>query len=159
MPDITNAEQARASFESAREEFRQLILGLSSEEWNRKSDNRGWTNSQLCWHLAFGAGIGTRSTVNRLRKNQNMSPPAPLMAVLNLVSLWMVRIRARGATPESVCAFFDEGYAKTLDMIDTVGDDEWGTSAEFLGQPMTVGGAFGLLAQHIAEHGAEMRRS
>ena len=120
MSEITNAEEALAALESGREAFRELVLGLSEDEWNRRSNNAGWTNRQLCWHIAFGAGAGTR-TVARLRQNKGMNPPAPLMALFNVASLWMVRIRSRNATPESVLAFFDEGFAVTKGMIDTVG--------------------------------------
>ena len=158
MSEITNADGAHAALEEARAEFRELVLSLSSEEWSRKSSNGGWSNGQLCWHMAFGAGAGGQS-VSRLRQNKGMNPPAPLMAVFNLASLWMVRIRSRGATPDSVLAFFDEGYAKTVKLIDTIEDDEWGNGGVFLGEPMTVGGTFGFMRTHVREHTAEMRRS
>ena len=81
------------------------------------------------------------------------------MAVLNVFSLWLVRIRSRGATPDSVLAFFDERLAATRGVIDTIADDEWGNGAVFLGEPMTVGNSFGFLREHITEHAAEMRRN
>lgn len=157
MAEITNAEEARAELDQARQEFRDLVLGLSSEEWNRKSKNAGWTNSQLCWHVALTASGGTLR-VSRLRQNKGMKPPGPLMAVLDIVSLWLVRIRSRGSTPDSVLAFFDERLAMTRGVIDTVADDEWGNGAVFLGEPMTVGSSFGFLREHINDHAAEMRR-
>lgn len=157
MSEITNAEEARASMESARDEYRALVLGLSEDEWNRRSNNAGWTNGQLCWHIAFGAGAGDRS-IARLRQNKGMTPPGPLMAVFNLMSLWMVRIRSRNATPESVLAFYDEGYSKTLKLIDDIADDEWSNGGLMFGNPMTVGGAFGFLQDHMDEHAGEMRR-
>ena len=157
MSGITNADEARAALEQGREEFRELVLGLSSEEWNRKSDNAGWTNGQLCWHIAFGAGAGGR-TIDRLRENKGFSPPAPLMAVFNFMSLWMVRIRSRGTTPESVLAFFETGYSASLALVDSVTDDEWGNGGIVFGDRMTVGSAFGFLKDHVAEHAAEMRR-
>ena len=157
MAEITNATEAREALEAGREAFRELVLGLSSEEWDRKSNNAGWSNRQLCWHIAFGAGAGG-NTVSRLRQNKGMNPPGPLMAVFNFASLWMVRIRSRGATPESVLAFFDEGYAKTVNLVDTVGHDEWSNGGVFLGEPMTVGGAFEFMGKHVEEHAAEMAR-
>ncbi len=157
MPDITNAEEARAELEQAREAFRELVLGLSDDEWKRKSNNAGWTNSQLCWHIALTAA-GGKIRVSRLRQNKGMNPPAPLMAVLNLISLWLVRIRSRGATPESVLALFDEGYSVTRGLIDTVEADEWNNGGVFLGESMTVGNSFSFLGGHIADHAAEMRR-
>ncbi len=157
MAEITNADEARAALEAGREAFRELVLGLSSEEWTRKSRNAGWTNGQLCWHIAFGAGSGDLR-VSRLRQNRGLNPPGPLMALLHLSSLWIVRIRSRGATPESVLALFDEGYAKTAAVVDTVQADEWGKGAEFLGEPMTVGSAFEFIQGHVDEHAAEMRR-
>ena len=157
MSEITNADEARAALEQAREQFRELVQGMSSGEWNRKSNNAGWNNGQLCWHIAFGAGAGGQA-VSRLRNNKSMNPPAPLMAVFNLASLWMVRIRSRGATPESVLAFYDEGHAKSLKLIETINDDEWENGGTFLGEPMTVGGVFNFGREHVTEHSAEMRR-
>ena len=157
MSEITNADEAQAELDQARERFRELVLGLSSEEWNRKSNNAGWTNGQLCWHIAFTASGGTLR-VSRLRQNKGMKPPGSLMAVLNLMSLWIVRIRARGATPESVLAFFDERFALTQGVIETIGDDEWGNGGVFLGEAITVGSSFEFLGKHITEHAAEMRR-
>lgn len=157
MAEITEADEAHAELDQAREEFRELVLGLSSEEWNRKSDNAGWTNAQLCWHLAFTASGGTLR-VSRLRQNKGMKPPTLLMAALNVLSLWMVRIRSRGATPESVLDVFDERLTMTRGVIDTIGDSEWSNGGEFLGEPMTVGNSFGFLRGHIGEHAAELRR-
>ena len=157
MAEITNAEEAHAELDQAREEFRALVQGLSDEAWNRKSNNAAWTNGQLCWHIAFTASGGTLR-VARLRQGKDMQPPGPLMAVLNMLSLWLVRIRSRGATPDSVLAFFEERLAMTRGMIDTVADDEWDNDGVFLDQQMTVGSSFGFLREHVSEHAAEMRR-
>ena len=158
MSEITNADEARASLEEARERFREVVLSLSDDEWTAKSNNGGWTNGQLCWHMAFGAGAGS-NTISRLRQNKGLNPPAPMMAMFNVFSLWMVRIRSRNATPESVLAFFDKGHAGTVKLVDTVGDDEWGNGGVFLGEHMTVGGAFGFMRDHVEEHTGELRRS
>ena len=157
MAEITNADQARAVLDASRDQFRALVQGLSDVEWSRRSDNAGWTNGQLCWHIAYTSGSGDLR-VSRLRESKGMNPPAPIMALLHLVSLWIVKTRSRGATPESVLALFEENLAKTASVVDTVGDDEWEKGAEFLGQPMTVGSAFRFIEDHIAEHSAEMRR-
>lgn len=157
MTKIMNAAEARAELDEAREAFRELVLGLSSEEWVRKSSNAAWTNGQLCWHVAFTASGGTLR-VPRLRQQRNMNPPAPLMAILDLLSVWLVRIRSRGATPESVLALFDERLAATRGMIDTVADDEWDHGAMFFGERLTVGASFGLEREHVQMHADEMRR-
>ena len=157
MAEITNADEARTVMAASREQFSELILGMSSEEWNRTSNNGGWNNGQLCWHIAFGAGAGAR-TVARLRQNKGLDPPAPLMAIFNLLSLWLVRVRSRGATPESVLAYFDQGHGQTLKLVDGIRDDEWSNGATVLGEHVTVGGAFVSLQEHLDEHAAEMRR-
>ena len=157
MAEITNADEARAALEQARSDFRELVAGLSDEEWGRKSDNAGWTNGQLCWHIAFTAG-GGELRVSRLRENKGMNPPGPLMGFLHFTSEWIVRIRSRGATPQSVLEYFDERYAKTVATVDSVADDEWGNGAEFLGQMTTVGSSFNFIGEHIDEHSSEMRR-
>lgn len=157
MSEVTNADEARAALEQAREEYRELVLGISEEEWNRQSNNAGWTNGQLCWHIAFGVGAGGQS-LSRLRKNKGMNPSTPLMAVINFASVWYVRIRSRGATAESVLALFDEGQSKMQRLADGIGDDEWGNGGVVLGQETTVGGVFAFPSEHISEHAAEMRR-
>ncbi len=157
MAESTNAQAAHTELDQAREEFRELVLGLSGEEWDRQSLNAGWTNGQLCWHIALTASGGTLR-VSRLRQNKGMKPFGPLMAVLNVFSLWLVRIRSRGATPDSVLAFFDERLAMTRGTIDTIADDEWNNGGIFLGEQMTVGNSFGFLRNHIGEHAGELRR-
>lgn len=157
MSEITNADEARAIMEEARQSYRELVQGLSANEWNRPSNNGGWTNGQLCWHIAFGAGLSD-NTISRLRRNKAMNPPGPIMKVFDFISLWIVRIRSRGATPESVLARFDRGYGKTFKLIDTIADDEWGKGGVVLGDHMTVGGAFRFLGEHVAEHAAEVQR-
>ncbi|MDE2745564.1 MAG: DinB family protein [Chloroflexota bacterium] len=157
MTEITNADEARAAIAQARAEFRELVQGLSDAEWGRKSHNSGWTNGQLCWHIAFTAG-GGGMRVSRLRQGKGFDPPGPLMAVLHLLSEWIVRIRSRGATPATVLALFDETCTRTETAIDTVADDEWGNSGVFLGETISVGDAFGFIGGHVAEHAAEMRR-
>ena len=157
MAEITNAEEAHAELDQAREAFRELVQGLSDAEWSRKSNNAAWTNAQLCWHVAFTASGGTLR-VSRLRQNKGMQPPAALMAAANVFSEWLVRIKARGATPDSVLALFDERLAATRGMIDTIADDEWDNGGVFLGEPTTVGSSFRFLREHIADHASEMRR-
>ena len=157
MAEITNGEEAHAELDQAREEFRELVQGLSNEEWNRQSRNASWTNAQLCWHVAFTASGGTLR-VNRLREHKGMNPPGPLMAVLDVVSEWLVRLRSRGATPDSVLDLFEARLSLTRGMIDTVAEDEWGNGAVFLGAPMTVGNSFGFVREHISDHAAQMRR-
>ena len=157
MSEITNAEQARAALEQTRADFRELVLGLSEDEWNRHSNNAGWTNGQLCWHIAFGVGAGER-TVTRLRQNKGLDPPGPLVAIFNFLSLWLVRIRSRGANPESVLTFFDQGHGRTLNLVDGIRDDEWDNGGVVLGEHLTVGGSFVGLQEHLDEHAAEMRR-
>ncbi|MCY3567682.1 MAG: DinB family protein [Chloroflexi bacterium] len=157
MAEVNNAQEAHAELDRAREEFRELVLGLSGEEWDRTSDNAAWTNAQLCWHLAFTASGGTLR-VPRLRRNRDFEPSAALMAVLNPVSMWMVRIRSRGATPDSVLDLFDERLAMTRETIETIGDGEWNNGGVFLGTPTTVGSSFGFVREHVSEHAAEMRR-
>ncbi len=157
MTEITTAEAAHAELDQAREAFRELVGGLAESEWKRTSNNAGWTNGQLCWHIALTASGGTMR-VSRLRENKDVQPPGPLMAVLHLFSLWLVRIRARRATPASVLAFFDQRLAKTRAAIDTIADDEWGNGGVVLGERTTVGDSFRFLRDHISEHAAELRR-
>ena len=157
MSEVTNADEARAALEESRDTFRELVQGLSSDEWNRQSKNAGWTNAQLAWHIAFGVGASGGS-VKRLRQNKGLNLPGPLNWLFGFVSLWMVRIRSRGATPESILAFYDVGHSKSLKLADSVQDGEWGNGGIFFGEPMTVGESFHFPRDHIAEHAAEMRR-
>lgn len=157
MEVVTNAEEARASLEAAHERFSALVLGLSDEEWDLESHNDGWTNGQLCWHIAWGTEQSVRFIL-RLSRNRGIDPPAPLMSIFDFLSLWMVRFRSRNATPQAVLTRFNRGWQTTLDLADQIGSDEWGNGATVHGTQMTVGDGFARLQDHVEEHAAEMRR-
>ena len=157
MSEITNAEQARASLERAREDYRDLVLGLSSEGWNRQSDSPGWKNKHICWHIAWAAEAG-EGFILRLRERKGIPSSQLFMAIFDVLQLWMVRVRARSATPESVLAQFERGYGRMFVLADNVGDDEWDNGAMVQGEYMTVGGGFGRVQTHIDEHAPDVRR-
>jgi DinB superfamily len=47
-------EDLRATLESARSTFHALVDALSEEDLRRRSNNPGWTNGQVLFHMAFG---------------------------------------------------------------------------------------------------------
>jgi hypothetical protein len=47
-------EDLRATLEAARSTFHALTGSLSDEDLRRRSNNPGWTNGQILFHMAFG---------------------------------------------------------------------------------------------------------
>ncbi len=48
------ANQILSELETSRAEFHELLTAVAGDAWNRPSQNRGWTNGQVLFHIALG---------------------------------------------------------------------------------------------------------
>ena len=151
-------EELRELLEGKRAELHGLIDGLGAAEFERKVPGSAWNARQLAWHIGFSPRFFTRS-IGSVRQGKNSGPPAWLFSLLEPVGALVPKMQARGATPQSVGAMFDEGTAEVLELLDGIREEEWERSALVLGQPATLEGVFREFAGHAEEHLAELRKA
>ena len=155
---MSEQEEIRELLERTREDYRELVAGLSAADWRRKAPGQSWTNGQLCFHIAGGVGMISQSA-NRLRGNKGVNPPAPLMPLLNLASAAVVRLMSRSATPDSVRKTYEDGHQRALAVLEQVQDNEWRNGAMHLGRQTTVEDSFRYIREHFEEHRATIQRA
>ncbi len=151
-------EDLRQLLEGKGTELHELIDGLGAADFERKVPGSSWNVRQLAWHTAFGPGFFV-GAIGSVRQGKNSGPPAWLFSLLEPVAGLLPKMRAGGATPQSVGATFDENNAKVLQLLDGIRDEEWERSALVLGQPVTMEGIFRECADHTEEHLAELRKA
>jgi hypothetical protein len=147
-------ESLRAEIEQTRQGYHALLRSLTPEELRRTSGNPAWTVGQLMWHLAWNVGFVSGS-VERARRGRNFSPPTWITDPLNAQ---MTRWGARRATKRSVAEKYDAGHVKVLAELDTIQDDEWDNGSRIFGRYRTVADHFHTVAEHFAEHSADIAK-
>jgi hypothetical protein len=151
-PSAVNREAVRAEIEAARTGFHELLASLSPDDFKKKSANSGWSNGQLCWHIAWAIGF-LPGGVQRSRTGKNLNLPRGLYNVINPI---YTRWSARGATPEKVARSYDDAHAKLLATLETIRDDEWDKGAKIAGTYETVADQYKIPMSHLEEHRADI---
>lgn len=155
---IADREELRALIEGKRAELHELIDGVSAADFERRVPGSSWNVRQLAWHIAFAPRFFT-GAIGSVRQGKDSGPPAWLFSLLEPVAGLLPKMRAGGATPQSVGQAFDEGSADVLALLDGVRDEEWERSGAVLGQTVTLEGIFREFAEHSEEHLAELRKA
>ena len=142
----------RNELESTRAAFHALLDSLSEADWKKKSANAAWSVGQLMWHLGFGMDFFPRA-IEYCRKGTGPNPPAFVIGIGNVM---ITRFGSRGATPRSASEKYDEGNAKLLSLLDSIGDDEWSKSARIYQNDYTIAKLFPEVTVHFREHEADI---
>lgn len=144
--------------EASRQAFHTLLNTIPAADWRRKSIATAFTVAELFEHIVHGIEL-IPDEVEAIRKGKNyLNFPAWFTSKVNL---WMTRRAARQATPQSMARRYDAAYARALELLDTVRDDEWHQGAHFFGEGYwTMEFVFrGNITVHFEEHGAQIRES
>lgn len=152
---MADRDAIRNELMDTRTAFHQLLDSLSPADWKRRSGNAAWTVGQLMWHLAWGAGF-IPTGVENAKKGRGFNPPAFIADRLNVLA---TRWGSRKATPRTVAPKYDAAHAKILAALDGVQHDEWTKGARNFGEYMTIEALFHSVAEHLDEHGRDIRRA
>jgi hypothetical protein len=144
----------RAELAAARAAFHQLLLDIPDAAWREKALGSAWTVREEMWHIAWGARL-----LLDLAKNARRGVGFPLAVgfVADRLNLIYTRLRAKGATPRSIAAKYDDCHNKALGMLASVQDEEWGKSVWVLGQQQTVEQLLRAIPHHSEEHADRIR--
>lgn len=146
-------ESIRQGLEATRAAYHELLASLSADDWRSKSGNPHLTVKQLMWHIAWAMGWISRS-VDAVKRGRGLGVPRFLIDPGRLLAMrWL----ARGATPEAAARAYDAGHTALLQRLDALRDEDWARSARRFGEVRSVEWYFRHVAEHFAEHAADVR--
>ena len=122
-----------AELAAAQAEFHAILASLSDEAWRKRSNNPGWTNGEIVFHMAIGFFLlPFLLPLIRLAGRLPRGATKPFAAVLNLsttpfnwVNAFGPRIGGRLLRRRTLGNTYDRVIARTLRTIDRIRDDEW----------------------------------
>ena len=147
--------QIASEVEQWRAEFHRLVDRIEPNAWEAPSGNTGWKVRQVVGHLAAQPD-GSVRLVGVARSGKTMLKGVPHQ-LLDLISLWLVRLTRRGLTPEGARARYDAGHRRLTALLAAVGDGEFGSAGVAFGQSITVADAFRELGHQVDAHSAEVQ--
>jgi ubiquinone/menaquinone biosynthesis C-methylase UbiE len=141
---------------AARVGFQALLGGLTDADLRSPSGNPAWTNGAVLTHLVWSLELLPREVAGA-RKGQGMfNFPPPLRDLLNA---WGTRLAARDQTLSRLRQRYETAFTGALATLDGVSDDELHLGARFWSEGFRdVAGLYAAQADHVSEHGADIRR-
>ena len=155
MPSIA---EARAALDASREEYRELIGGMSEADLARRPPGSEWDNRQIAWHLAFLSNRIAR-TAPRIRSGRGMDPPKLVWKAMGVGFDLYAALSGRRAKRERLLAWYEEGHEAGTALLADAAEEEWERSAPWLGGRASLADQFAFLRGHFEEHAADLRRS
>lgn len=154
-------EEIRAELEDTRRAYHALIELLIEEDWDKPSGNPAWTVGQLMVHMTFAPRM-VPADVSLIRRGGWM-PKLPAF-LFNWSNVLMTRWAARKESLGTVGALYDAAHQRALDLLDTIGEDEWSLSREYpdwdpaLSGTVTIERLFHYLTDHFEVHAKQVRQ-
>ncbi len=133
MQHERRSEALRAMLESSRVSFHSLLDSLSDEDLHRRSNNPGWTNGEVLFHIVF-AFMLIPKLVPLLRLWGRLPARysrvfAHLLNGATPVFNWINAIGARGGgkiyTRDRIRMKYDRVHLSILRKLDAIPNDEW----------------------------------
>jgi len=129
----TRRARLRSDLEAARQEFHDMVASTSVQSWAKPSDNPGWTNGQLLFHVLLGfilvhplAGIlvlfGHLPPIYSRIFAAILNFSTPLFNLINAVG---PRAGARLLGRAGLIRKFDQAHRAILERLDRVRPTDW----------------------------------
>lgn len=159
--------ELRLELESLRAEFHELLDSLSDEDVRRRSNNPGWTNGQILFHMTFALMLlRILAPMVRLWARLPRWCSRAFAGTLDFgtpLFNWFNELGARGGgrvySGERVARRFDAAHRSTMRMLDRIKDDEWQAGMYYpsrwdplFGSYMTLEDVFRYPARHFRFH-------
>jgi|GEM_PF-683341 len=142
----------RAELDATHAAFHRLLDSLDESEWRQPSGDPAWTVGEQLAQAAAELALVPR-TVAAARTGRDFSPPQA-RGVTRAINTRTTRQMVRHATPQSVRAKYDAGYAAVCAALDAMGDADWERGATFFGAYQTVADVFRRVPTDFAGHAA-----
>jgi hypothetical protein len=177
MSDSTEVQplkdDLRATLESARSTFHMLIESISEDDLRRKSNNPGWTNGQILFHMAFGFIL--LPSLVRMIRFWALFPTGysrPFAAVLdastpafNWINGLGPRFGARVYSGPALARKYDRTHARILKILDSTRPQDMALGMHYpkrwdplFDGYLTLERLFRYPADHLRSHVAQLSR-
>lgn len=162
VPVTDQQELLRLELEETRTAYHALLLEISEEEYRNPSVNPAWKIGELLYHIITAVRFLPQD-VRLIRSGRMFTPPAWLF---NFFNVWFTRIVGRRQNRASLAAEYDRCHQIVLDILQSIGEDEWQLSADYPdvggamdGSRRSLADMFYYLTEHYQEHAADIRQS
>ncbi len=142
----------RADLAATHAAFHHLLDSLDEAEWRQPSGDPAWTVGEQLAQAADELALVPRS-VAAARTGRDFSPPQA-RGVTRAINERTTRQMVRQATPQSVRAKYDAGYAAVCGALDGMDDADWEHGATFFGEYQTVADVFRRVKTDFERHAA-----
>ena len=155
-------ESLRVELETTRQGFYALADSLSPEDWTKPTPNPAWNVGEMMFHITVAPRFLSEDLRMIRYLGRTLYPPG---FIFHRFNKWYTRHGARQYTLATIKQAYDKAHARTLQALDSVGDDEWHKSARYPGwDPMlsgtvTIEQLFHYVSRHFEAHAAEIRQS
>ena len=152
----------RNELEETRAAYHNLLATLSPGDWQRKSDNPGWTVGELMYHITMAHEFLPPEARWIVHRRPRFPVPASIFNPLNML---YTRLMARRYSARTIGRKFDREHKRVLDLLDSLSAEQlqMGTTYPNIGRSLpggfrTIEEMFHYLTQHFHEHAAEIER-
>jgi hypothetical protein len=165
-------EHLRSDLEAAQQEFYDMVASISEQSWAKPSDNPGWTNGQLLFHVLLGfilvlplAGImvffGHLPAVCSRIFAAILNFSTPLFNRINAVG---PRAGASLVGRAGLINRFDQVHGAILERLDRVRPGDWPLAMHYptrwdprFKTPMHIEDLFRYPVEHLRHHRHQLR--
>lgn len=153
-------ENIRRELEETRHEFHQLLAEIAEKDLDRPSLNPAWTIREVLYHMSL-APRNLPSDVRLIRKLKWV-PKIPA-GPFNRMNDFMTRRGARGLDKITLGKKYDQAHASTLQVLESVKNDEWQLGADYpdwdpmLSGHVTLEHLFHYISKHFNAHAQDIQ--
>lgn len=158
MPTINTTERdtARQHLLDTHAAFHRLLAEIGDDAWERPIAGSAWNVREQACHVANNMSFLHDNELLRTRKERNAFKPPTFL--LNFFNRLITGRGGRGQTMQQAAAIYDAGHEMFIATLAQIGDNEWQRGARnVLGEYRTVAGCFAHVAEHFADHEAQIR--
>jgi hypothetical protein len=158
------AAAIRTQLDETRAAFHTLLDEIPADAWERPSRNPAWNIREMAYHITIAVNLLPQD-IKMIRRGGLLARLTKIPPVLfNWLNERLTRRAARRQTKEAIAQRYDAAHESVLQLLATIGEDEWEKTAvypnlnEYMpGGEHTLAMMFDYLTLHFQEHARDIR--
>jgi hypothetical protein len=153
-------EAIRQELEETRANFHKLLDSVPVDMYHLLSANPAWTVGEVLYHMSVALKF-LPADVSIIRRFGRL--PRPPAFIFNALNEWYTQWGGRKATYAYLAQKYDDAHARTLEALDSIGDDEWQKGVDYpdwdplLSGYVTLERLFHYPSLHFQSHSQELQ--